>query len=176
MPAARKTRARKRRPGVAASQMQTAQGSVPLGPNRSKLRVVIAAALLCVLAMGVYANSIGNGFVWDDHKQIVMNKHMQAGASLGPLFSAPDWGFTQRGSPTQSNYYRPLQMLTYRVVAAAFGFQASAFHSVSLVLHIAAVLLAFAIFRELAGRIGAAFAAAALSENSGRRIRGGDSA
>ncbi len=50
--------------------------------NRPTTRIaaVSAAALLCVLAIVAYANSIRNGFVWDDHEQVVMNAGLRPGA------------------------------------------------------------------------------------------------
>jgi hypothetical protein len=53
-------------------------------------------------------------------------------------------------------------MVTYRLTADVFGFDASAFHAVNLGFHVIVVLLAFALFHALTGRMGLAFASAAL--------------
>jgi len=131
------------------------------GPT-TRTTAVIAAALLCVLAIAAYANSVNNGFVWDDHEQVVMNSSLRPGAPLLHLAAANIWGATRAGIRERSNYYRPLQMLTYRLTAEIFGFDARAFHAVNLWFHVIVVLLALALFHVLTGRIDQAFAAAAL--------------
>ncbi|HEY6387482.1 MAG TPA: hypothetical protein VIX91_17545 [Candidatus Acidoferrum sp.] len=119
-------------------------------------------ALLCILAISAYANSISNGFVWDDHEQLVMNATLRPGAPYLDLVAPNIWGFTRSGVREDSNYYRPLQMVTYRLTADVFGFDASAFHAVNLTFHVIVVLLAFALFHALTDRMGLAFASAAL--------------
>jgi protein O-mannosyl-transferase len=128
----------------------------------TKLSAVAAAALLCILTISAYANSLNNGFVWDDHEQVVMNSSLRLGAPYLDLAAPNTWGFTRSGVPGHSNYYRPLQMVTYRLTADVFGFDASAFHAVNLAFHVIVVLLAFALFHALTGRMGLAFASAAL--------------
>jgi hypothetical protein len=137
-------------------------------PNRffnwrtSRITSVIGAALLCVLGIAAYANAIGNGFVWDDHEQVVMNASLRPGAPFLDLVAPNDWAFARAGVRDRSNYYRPLQMVTYRLIADVFGLDASAFHAVNLAFHVIAVLLVFALFYSLTERMGLAFASAAL--------------
>ncbi len=128
----------------------------------SRLTAVALAALLCILSVGTYANSISNGFVWDDHEQVVMNSSLRSGAPFLDLVGPNDWAFARAGARGRVNYYRPLQMVTYRLTADVFGFYASAFHAVNLAFHVIVVLLAFAVFYTLTGRIGLAFTSAAL--------------
>jgi protein O-mannosyl-transferase len=161
---ANKKRGRSTRP---ASQSTAAPAdSTTKAPPFSKLPTTrltaVAAALLCILAIAAYANSISNGFVWDDHEQVVMNSSLRPGAPFLDLVAPNIWGFTRSGAREHSNYYRPLQMVTYRLTADVFGFDASAFHAVNVAFHVIVVLLAFALFHALTGRIGLAFASAAL--------------
>jgi Flp pilus assembly protein TadD len=128
----------------------------------SQITSVAGSALLCILAVAAYANSIPNGFVWDDHEQVVMNASLRPGAPFLDLLAPNDWASTRAGVRERINYYRPLQMVTYRLTVDVFGFDASAFHAVNLATHVVAVLLAFALFCTLTGRIGLAFASAAL--------------
>lgn len=127
-----------------------------------QLRIGATSVLLSALAILCYANSLENGFVWDDHQQLVMNSALRPGAPFGHLFAGNIWGFTRPGPRQQFNYYRPLQMVTYRLAAGAFGVDARAFHTVNLAFHVIAVLLAFALFWRLTSRMGVSFAAAAL--------------
>lgn len=128
----------------------------------TRVTAVALGALLCILAIAAYANSISNGFVWDDHQQVVMNASLRPGAPFLDLLTPNIWGFARAGVREHINYYRPLQMVTYRLTADVFGLDASAFHAVNLAFHVIAVLLAFALFYRLTGRLGLAFAAAAL--------------
>lgn len=121
-----------------------------------------AIVVLCALGIIAYGNGIGNGFVWDDHQQVVMNPDLRSGASLLHFFSADVRGSALSEDPGRINYYRPLQMLTYRLVADLFGFDARAFHAVSLAFDLGAVVLAFYLFYSLTSRLSVAFAATAL--------------
>jgi Flp pilus assembly protein TadD len=127
-----------------------------------KVRIGGAVVLLIGITVLAYSNSLGNGFVWDDHEQVAMNASLRQGAPFRDLVAPKDWAFARAGVPPRINYYRPLQMVTYRLTADAFGVDARAFHAVSLVFHVTVVLLAFALFYALTSRMGVAFASAAL--------------
>ncbi|HXY51904.1 MAG TPA: tetratricopeptide repeat protein [Terriglobales bacterium] len=109
-----------------------------------------------------YANTLRNGFVWDDSRQILQNPNLRAGTAWLNLFSSDVWAFTHPGEQSRNNYYRPLQMLTYRTTAQLFDFDAVAFHAVNLVFHLLATLLAYAVLFELTRRVALALPAAAL--------------
>lgn len=139
------------------AKLQRAPGSLT-----AKLRIPAAAALLLALAALPYANSLDNGFVWDDHQQVVMNSALRPDSPFRHLFEPKVWGFRRQGIRQPTNYYRPLQMVAYRLTADRFGFDPRAFHAVNLTFHMFAVLLAFALSRKLTNRTGLSFAAAAL--------------
>ena len=121
-----------------------------------------AIILLCLLVFLAYGNSLNNGFVWDDSQQLVMNPELRPSASAWQLFSENVWHFRNSSVGATDNYYRPLQMLTYREIAARWGFNARAFHAVNVGFHLLVVLLAFAVFWRLCGRLDLGFAAAAI--------------
>jgi protein O-mannosyl-transferase len=125
------------------------------------LHLALAACALVALVVFAYHNSITNSFVWDDHQQIVLNPALRPTAPLSDIFSS-DIRFAHQGLGTQNHTYRPLQMLTYRMVAAAFGFSPTPFHLCSIVLAIACVLVGFVVFRLLLPNTFSAFAAASL--------------
>jgi len=127
-----------------------------------RLRFGLAILGLTALVLIAYGNSIGNGFVWDDHEQIESNPSLRADAPLIRLFTA-DVRFANRSPDVvHTDYYRPLQMLVYRMVFALFGPSARAFHLCSIVLLLAGTLAGFAVFWLLTRRIAVAFLAAAL--------------
>lgn len=139
----------------------TKQQRVP-GSPAAKVRISAAVALLLALAVVPYVNSLENGFVWDDHQQVVMNSALRPESPFRHLLEPNVWGFSRQGIRQPTNYYRPLQMVAYRLTADRFGFDPRAFHAINLTFHIFAVLLAFALFRKLTNSIGVALAAAAL--------------
>lgn len=63
--------------------------------------------LLALIACAVYANSLGNGFVWDDDFVILFNPALKR--NLLDVFSSIDTGRSSEVTP----YYRPLTMLSF---------------------------------------------------------------
>jgi Flp pilus assembly protein TadD len=151
-----KVRDKRRRPPVAN----------PPAPEPSRLRpwmrIALAVAALSALVLIAYAGSLSNGFAWDDNQQIVMNPALQAGSPWTHLFSSDVWSRAHRDQSAHSNYYRPLQMVSYRVTAEWFGLQPQYLHILSVLFALAAVLAAFSVYLKLTRRLAVAFAAAAL--------------
>jgi protein O-mannosyl-transferase len=158
----RRNSATTRKSPSASERSQDARPQRVPGSLAAKLRIPAAAGLLLALAALPYANSLDNGFVWDDHQQVVMNSALRPDSPFRHLFEPKIWGSSRQGFRQPTNYYRPLQMVAYRLTADVFGFNARAFHAVNLTFHMFAVLLAFALFRKLTNSIGVSFAAAAL--------------
>ncbi len=127
----------------------------------TSLYVALAACVLVALTFIAYYNSLANGFVWDDHQQVVMNPTLRPTAPLTQIVSS-DIRFAHQDSGVQNQTYRPLQMLTYRIVAGIFGLSPTPFHLASHLLAIACVLAAFTVFWLLTRSNFSAFAAASL--------------
>jgi Flp pilus assembly protein TadD len=125
------------------------------------LQLALAACALAALVLISYYNGLANGFVWDDHQQIVMNPTLRPTAPLTQIFSS-DIRFAHQDPSVQNQTYRPLQMLTYRIVAGTFGLSPTPFHLANILLAIACVLAAFAVFWLLTRSTLSAFAAASL--------------
>ena len=85
----------------------------------TQLQLALASFALAALVLIAYDNSTANGFVWDDHEQIVMNPALRPAAPLTQIFSS-DIRFVHQDPSVQNQTYRPLQMLTYRIVAGKF--------------------------------------------------------
>lgn len=84
--------------------------------------------LLALLAMGLYLNTLGHDFVFDDATLILQN----------PLVTSLDWtGIAWRSG------YRPVRSLTYALNYAVSGENAFSYHLVNVVLHGANVFLLF---------------------------------
>jgi protein O-mannosyl-transferase len=119
-----------------------------------------AGAALVALTFCVYLNAFGNEFLWDDVVLIVNNpaiKHWETAPSLlaGDILPGP-------AESPQSNYFRPLQMLSYALDYQVWGLSPFGFHFTSTLLHALAAVLLFGLGRRLLGDPGPAFAAAAL--------------
>jgi tetratricopeptide (TPR) repeat protein len=126
------------------------------------LRHIAVAAILAFLVFFIYSGSLENGFVWDDHEQILRNPNLLGSSAWTALFASSVWGFQHPGEHARDNQYRPMQMLTYRMTGEASGFNARPFHWVSLLFHFAACLLFYAVVYRLTQSVGMAAAAAFL--------------
>jgi tetratricopeptide (TPR) repeat protein len=130
-------------------------------PIKLPKHLLAVAALLLLVWLG-YRTSLDNGFVWDDHELVVKNSDVQTG-TLGHIFSTGAWSFQQHAeNAANNNYYRPLQILTYRITAALGGLSPWPFHLASLLLHLGATLLCYAVFYKLLQSATTAFAGAAI--------------
>lgn len=116
-------------------------------------RRVLPFAALAALATAAHAPVLANGFVWDDEQIVVGNPDTRDPSSLGRVLLSPD---------ETPPYYRPLTRASYLLDHALFGMDARGFHAVSLAIHVAGVLLLYAVARALLGAAGPAWLAAAL--------------
>jgi tetratricopeptide (TPR) repeat protein len=96
------------------------------------------AVLLLLAVCAVYFPAVRNGFVWDDTALILRD----------PLIRS--WRLIPEGfnhflfvDATASDFYRPLQRLSYTIDYAAFAFRPGPYHVVSLLWHAAAAIALF---------------------------------
>jgi tetratricopeptide (TPR) repeat protein len=103
-------------------------------------------AILLIIAgvFASYASALRNGFVWDDTALILRD----------PLIRS--WRLIPEGfnhflfvDATASDFYRPLQRLTYTLDYAAFAFRPGAYHAASILWHAAAAIALFVFAEEL---------------------------
>ncbi len=120
----------------------------PDSGSRRRRRLTIPALLL--VAALPYLNALGNGFVYDDHQQILTNPYLRNSHYLGAIFTTSVWSFLG-GAAGVTNYYRPLMMFGYFLCFQLFGADALVFHLVSLSMHLAVVLLVCAVTTRLFG-------------------------
>jgi tetratricopeptide (TPR) repeat protein len=102
--------------------------------------------LLIVLAFGIYANALGNGFVSDDDFQLLGNPLVTDWHQIPQIFQHHIWAFA--GQET-TNYYRPIQMVLYLVMYYVFGFDAFVFHLGLLLIHVGNTMLVYNLGRRL---------------------------
>ena len=90
------------------------------------------AALVALVALIVYANTLWCGFVFDDGHVILNNKWITDFSHIGEVFLSSDWGF-EAGSST--NYYRPLYYVLLTLEYHLFGLSPWGYHLVNIVVH-----------------------------------------
>ncbi len=103
------------------------------------------AVLLIFAAVALsYAPAVKNGFVWDDTALVLRD----------PLIRS--WRLIPEGfnhflfvDATSSDFYRPIQRLSYTLEYAAFAFQPAAYHVTNILLHAAAAIALFLFAEEL---------------------------
>ena len=109
------------------------------GEKRNDLFCGLAVALVAIL---VYVNSLGNGFVWDDDVVIVANSALKG--TVLSLFSNIDTGRTAELTP----YYRPLTIFTFLVEQRLHGLTPFLVRLVNVLLHAANACLVYRLARS----------------------------
>jgi hypothetical protein len=119
----------------------------------------ILAAAVFVLALGVFANSLFNDFVYDDVGVIATNPRLDRPWDLKAIFSTDYWG----EKLTDSKLYRPLTILSFAVDCALFGKDPpTGIHAMNILANAAIAVLVYALVRRLWGRRDLALITAAL--------------
>src|SRR3990172_2866753 len=108
-------------------------------------RRVLSATLLLVVTIGTFYPVLFNGFVYDDHFQLVANPYVKDLRYVRTLFATDVWHFSPA---TRSNNYRPLHMLAYLVLYKCFGLNPFVFHLTNLFLHLCCVFLIWRIAQQ----------------------------
>jgi protein O-mannosyl-transferase len=107
----------------------------------------VLLACLLILAFAVYANTLFNGFLFDDHFQIEHNTYLRTFHSIPRILTTTGWSF--QGSEGDSNVYRPALAIAFLFCHRAFGTSPLGYHLVNILLHVVVVWLVFAVAIEL---------------------------
>jgi Flp pilus assembly protein TadD len=111
---------------------------------RERHRVALAATALAAVAAAIHANTLLNGFVYDDRWQVLKNGWLGSLANIPRAFTTNAWAF----DGGVSNYYRPLMHVAYILTYAVAGLRPWAFHLVNVLLHAVVTVLAFLVARR----------------------------
>jgi hypothetical protein len=123
-------------------------------PYESRLTGAGASLALAAIAVVVYANALGNGFVLDDPGIILRNPLVQEPGSSWRAFAQPYWP-----AEVGSGQYRPLGILAFALDRAIAGNNATWFHGVNLAWHALVVVLVHRLALSSLAPTGAAVAA-----------------
>ncbi|MEO8603015.1 MAG: tetratricopeptide repeat protein [bacterium] len=114
----------------------------PIAAARPRRPTWLGGLVVALAALAAYANSLGNGFVWDD--PIIVSRQLVVFRTLGDVLAPP------RDIPQFSpDYYRPLTIATYLIDRAVGGERPFAFHLSVVLTHALASLLVWALAAQL---------------------------
>ncbi|MEQ1860908.1 MAG: hypothetical protein ABMA13_13315 [Chthoniobacteraceae bacterium] len=107
-----------------------------------------AIFLIIAATFVVYAPALRNGFVWDDTALVLRDPLVRSWRLIPEGF-----GHFLFIDATGSNFYRPLQRLTFTADYAAWGFgNPGGWHFTSIAIHAAAAVALYALLRRLFGK------------------------
>lgn len=108
------------------------------------MKKILPYLLLALIVCGLYAPAVRNGFVWDDTALILRDPLIRSWRLIPEGFQ--HFLFTDA---TASDFYRPMQRLSYTLDYATAGFRPALYHLSSVVYHLLAACALFALAREL---------------------------
>ncbi|HSE98082.1 MAG TPA: tetratricopeptide repeat protein [Blastocatellia bacterium] len=124
-------------PGLGVKSRKAAKGAGKESPPKGARReVLIVSAVLVVVVFAVFANALGNGFVFDDQNHIVRNRILRSLSNIPEIITAS---------------YRPIRDVTYALDFAIWGESAFGFHLTNIIFHAINTLLVFFLARRVTG-------------------------
>lgn len=114
--------------------------------NKQNAKNLYVLILLTVLGLLVYSKAITGPFIFDDDLLIVKNNFVRSSKHLLDFFYT---GTTSGALLSDSNFYRPLQMLSYNLLYQIFDLNSFAFHLYSVLIHIFNSFLVFLLINKL---------------------------
>lgn len=108
------------------------------------LKKILPALALVFVTLALYAPSLRNEFVWDDTALILRDPLIRSWQLIPEAFE--HFLFLDA---TASDFYRPIQRLTYLLDYGAFVFKPAGYHLTSILCHLGAVLALFLLGNEL---------------------------
>ncbi len=119
-------------------------------------------AVIIVLCVATFANTLSGAFLWDDTYQIVRNPNVRSLDQIPRAFSESVWQFTIPGQENRSNFYRPVQAIVYTLGYWWGGLDPTPYHAMQIAFHVIASVFVYLICIELGLVSGLALLAASL--------------
>ncbi len=114
--------------------------------------------LLFLILLGLYCASLTNNFVWDDHYLVVHNDHVKSFSNIPKIFSTDLFSYcADKFSIRHSDFYRPIQSLTYLIDFQIWKLNSFGYHLTNLILHFLSAVLLLLLLRILGVGLGLAF-------------------
>lgn len=104
--------------------------------------------LLIIAGFAVYANTLHNDFIWDDEVLIQRNAYLRNWTYLKQIFTTTAF----RGGSEGGHFYRPLQILSYRIDYIFWQLNPLGYHLTNILFHLANCLIIYFIINILSGK------------------------
>ncbi len=111
--------------------------------------------LLVLLGLAAYFNTFSNQFLWDDDFLIVNNYSVQSWSNWWQYFVTDLYN-------SASNYYRPMQMISYNLDYSLWKLEPFGYHLSNLVFHLFVTILLYFFVKRLTKDNRVAFVASAI--------------
>src|SRR3989338_4430376 len=95
---------------------------------------LILPAILIIVGLFAYTNSLFNGFVWDDEAQIIHNALIQNLGNIPYIFSGAT--FTTGGAGLSGWFFRPFLTFTFMLNWLFWGESAFGYHFFQVAFHV----------------------------------------
>lgn len=102
-------------------------------------------ALIILMGISIYSNTFKNELVWDDYFLVADNLYIRDVKFLRDIFTTD----LHRFGLDRSNFYRPLQTISYMLDYAVGKFETFPYHFTNLFLHLASGVLIYFIALDL---------------------------
>src|SRR3990170_5780663 len=112
---------------------------------------LLIAGLFILLGTGIYWNSFGNSFQYDDQTSVEMNENIRTLKNLPAFFVKPRM---LAANPYETEHYRPLVVSSHAVNYAIGGLNPVGYHIGNLAFHVGAAFLGFLIVQAMSGGMG----------------------
>ncbi len=126
--------------------------------NLLKDHSAVSKWLLVLCTVAAFGGTLGNGFVYDDGKQVLENPFLRNPHLWRRIFTGSVWSF--EGHAAETNFYRPLHIFSHWLVWQVAGANTAAFHLYQLVFYVITALLVYRLGRDLLPNHLTAFAGA----------------
>lgn len=103
--------------------------------------------LIVLLGLIVYANSLFNGFVWDDQPQLLENPLIRSVRNIPQIFSGSSF-YSAVSQKAYGYYYKPLMTIFFTLIYSVFGANPFFFHLIQIVFHIINSILVFFLLKR----------------------------
>ena len=108
--------------------------------KRSRKKIfILSFILIAVCVFLAYSNSLTNPFIWDDAALVVGNPLIKGETSLKKILTSDLY----YGTTTGSNFYRPLQTLSYRLDYFFWQLDPKGYHLTNIFLQVIVSFLSF---------------------------------
>ncbi len=120
-----------------------------------KKSAIVQIILIIALGIIVYSNCLDGKFVWDDFGLVKDNSLIRSWRNIPEIF-------TEGMGGDNSNFYRPLQIISYAADYSLWGLNSVGYHLTNTLLHILAALAVYWLINILFSSQALAFLTAAL--------------